>query len=168
MANDDFSSKNPIFIFCRALGLGHLRGPGVRLGRILGVLSIEPFFLGGGSSQGALSTPPTPSMASPVAPLPPPRPRLRCTTPPDPVVAHSKTRRTRLWYEAGGVYRKWTPHAMCRWPGCVLRPREASYRGGGNSAGGFFRGENSVFQFGAEFSPHFSRGGAGNLPFQPL
>ena len=32
--------------------------------------------------------------------------------------------------------------------------------GGGNSAGGFFRGENSVFQFGAEFSPHFSRGGA--------
>ena len=34
------------------------------------------------------------------------------------------------------------------------------YRGGENSAGGFFRGENSVFQLGAEFSPHFSRGGA--------
>ena len=32
--------------------------------------------------------------------------------------------------------------------------------GGGNSAGGIFRGENSVFQLGAEFSPHFSRGGA--------
>ena len=36
-----------------------------------------------------------------------------------------------------------------------------SYRGGGgNSAGGIFCGENSVFQLGAEFSPHFSRGGA--------
>ena len=35
-----------------------------------------------------------------------------------------------------------------------------NYRGGENSAGGFFRGENSVFQLGAEFSPHFSRGGA--------
>ena len=32
--------------------------------------------------------------------------------------------------------------------------------GGGDSAGGIFRGENSVFQLGAEFSPHFSRGGA--------
>ena len=43
MANDDFSapprradSKNPIFIFCRILGLGHLRRPGVSLRRILG------------------------------------------------------------------------------------------------------------------------------------
>ena len=50
MANDDFSepprradSKNLTFIFCPILGLGHLRGPGVSLGRILGVLSIEPF-----------------------------------------------------------------------------------------------------------------------------
>ena len=55
MANDDFSepprcadSKNPIFIFCRFLGLGHLRGPGVSLGRILGVLSIEPYLGEGG------------------------------------------------------------------------------------------------------------------------
>ena len=45
MANDDFSepprradSKNPIFIFCPFLGLGHLRGPGFSLGRISGVL----------------------------------------------------------------------------------------------------------------------------------
>ena len=45
-------SKNPIFIFCRILGLGHLRGPGFSLGRILGVLSIEPFFLGRVPSQG--------------------------------------------------------------------------------------------------------------------
>ena len=44
MANDDFSktprradSTNLIFIFfCRILGPGHLRGPGVSLGRILG------------------------------------------------------------------------------------------------------------------------------------
>ena len=65
MANDDFSeppqhadSKNPIFIFCRFLGLGHLRGPGVSLGSICGVPSIQPFFWRGGASQGALSTPP--------------------------------------------------------------------------------------------------------------
>ena len=55
MANDDFSEpprhadpKNPIFIFSRFLGPGHLRGLGVSLGRILGVLSIEPFFGEGG------------------------------------------------------------------------------------------------------------------------
>ena len=55
MANDDFSepprradSKNPIFTFCGFLGLGRLRGPGVNLGRILGVLSIEPFLGEGG------------------------------------------------------------------------------------------------------------------------
>ena len=43
MANDDFSkpprradSKNPIFIFCEILGPGHLRGPGVSLGKIFG------------------------------------------------------------------------------------------------------------------------------------
>ena len=47
MANDDFSepprradSKNPIFIFCRILGPGHLRGPGVWVGF---------FFFGGGA-----------------------------------------------------------------------------------------------------------------------
>ena len=68
MANDDFSepprranSKNPIFIFCRCLGLGHPWGLGVRLGRILGGPSIEPFLgEGGGASQRALSSPPPP------------------------------------------------------------------------------------------------------------
>ena len=51
MADDDFSepprradSKNPIFIFCRFLGLGHLRGPAVSLVRILGIPSMEPFW----------------------------------------------------------------------------------------------------------------------------
>ena len=50
----------PFSFFCRLSGPGHLRGPRVSLGRILGGgASIEPFvFLGGGSSQGALSTPP--------------------------------------------------------------------------------------------------------------
>ena len=72
MANDDVSepprradSKTPIFIFCQFLGLGHLRGPGVSLGRNFGVPSIEPFLgEGGGSSQGALSTPPPPGSES--------------------------------------------------------------------------------------------------------
>ena len=32
----DADSKNPIFIFCQFLGLGHLRGPGVSFVRILG------------------------------------------------------------------------------------------------------------------------------------
>ena len=71
MANDDFSepprrvdSKYPSFIFYRFLGLGHLRGPGVSLGRILGVLSIEPL-LGGVLSiepllGGLYRTPPPP------------------------------------------------------------------------------------------------------------
>ena len=66
MANDDVSepprradSKNPIFFFCRFWGLGHLQDPGIRLGRILGGLSIEPFLgEGGGSSRRALLTPP--------------------------------------------------------------------------------------------------------------
>ena len=40
-------SRNPIFIFCRLLGSGHLRGSGVSLGRILGGPSIEPFGGGG-------------------------------------------------------------------------------------------------------------------------
>ena len=52
-ASDDFSepprrtdSKNPIFILCRFLGLGHLRGPGVSLGRILGARQLSPFWGG--------------------------------------------------------------------------------------------------------------------------
>ena len=58
MATDDFSepprradSKNPIFIFCRFLGLGHLRGPGISLVWILGVPSVEPL-LGEGLARG--------------------------------------------------------------------------------------------------------------------
>ena len=61
MANDDFSepprpadSKTPIVILCWIMG--HLRGPGVSLGRILGGPSIEPFLEG--SSHRAVSTPP--------------------------------------------------------------------------------------------------------------
>ena len=65
MANDEFSepprradSKNPIFIFCRIFGPGHLRGPGVSLGRILGGRSIEPVFWGGGLVRGLHRTHP--------------------------------------------------------------------------------------------------------------
>ena len=71
---DALIPKIPFSFFCRFLGLGHLRGPGVSLVRILGFPSIELFFWrgggGGGASQGALSTPapPAPSLASPVAP----------------------------------------------------------------------------------------------------
>jgi uncharacterized membrane protein len=55
---DALIPKIPFSFFANFLGLGHLRGPGVSLGRILGVLSIEPLLgWGGGSSQGALSTP---------------------------------------------------------------------------------------------------------------
>ena len=61
MANDDFSgplrrpdSENPILVVCRIWGPGHLRDPGVRLGRNLGSPSIEA----GGSSQRAVLTPP--------------------------------------------------------------------------------------------------------------
>ena len=75
MANDDFSepprrtdSKNPIFIFCQFLGLGHLRGLGVSLLRIFGVPSIEPL-LGGGLARGLYRTPPPPaSIESPSTP----------------------------------------------------------------------------------------------------
>ena len=56
----------PFSIFCRFWGLGHLRGPGVSLGRILGISAIEPLFLGWGSSQGALSTPSPPIESPPV------------------------------------------------------------------------------------------------------
>ena len=54
---DALIPKIPFSFFSRFLGLGHLRGPRVSLGRILGVLSIEPFWGRGGSSQGAQSTP---------------------------------------------------------------------------------------------------------------
>ena len=78
VANRDFSeppqradSKNPIFIFCQFLGLGHLRSPGVSLGRILGVPSIEPFLgEGGGSGWRALSSPPPPPPGSESPPAP--------------------------------------------------------------------------------------------------
>ena len=53
-AIDDFSepprgadSKTPIFIFCGILRLGHLRGPGVSLRRILGTHQWSPWFFGG-------------------------------------------------------------------------------------------------------------------------
>ena len=65
MANDDFSepprradSENPIFTFGRFLGPCHLRGRGVSLGRILGVLSMSHFWGRGRSSQRAILTPP--------------------------------------------------------------------------------------------------------------
>ena len=68
MANDDFSgppqhadSQNPIFFFSQFLGLSHLQGLGVRLGRILGVLSIEPFLGEGGvRPEGSIPPPPPP------------------------------------------------------------------------------------------------------------
>ena len=74
MANDDFSepprradSKNPIFFFPRFLGLGHLQGPGVRLGRILGVLSIEPFLGEGGVRPEGSIDPPPPGNENPAS-----------------------------------------------------------------------------------------------------
>ena len=75
MANDDFSepprradSKNPIFFFSRFLGLGHLQGLGVRLGRIWGVLSLEPFLGGGGGPAGGLYRPSPPRKRKPGLP----------------------------------------------------------------------------------------------------
>ena len=57
---DALIPKIPFSFFAEILGLGHLRGPGISLGRILAVLSIEPLGGGGGGlgSQGALLTPP--------------------------------------------------------------------------------------------------------------
>ena len=52
--------KIPFSFFGRFLGLGHLRGPGVSLGRILGVPSIEPFFLEGGPAGGLYRHPSPP------------------------------------------------------------------------------------------------------------
>ena len=76
MVNDDFSepprradSKNLIFIFSRILGPGHLRGPGVSIGTIFGVPLIEPLWRG--SSQRAVSTPPS-KLAHPRHPQRPP------------------------------------------------------------------------------------------------
>ena len=74
IANDDFSeppqhadSKNPVFIFRRILGLGHLRGLEVSLGRIGGGgASIEPLLVGGGLARG-LHRPP-PKVVSPPSP----------------------------------------------------------------------------------------------------
>ena len=57
-ALDALIPKIPFSFFCQNLGPGHLRGPGVSLSRISRVPSIGPFW--GGSSQGALSTPPPP------------------------------------------------------------------------------------------------------------
>ena len=51
-------SKSPIVIFYRVLGPGHLRGPRVSLGRILGVPSIEPLLGGGGVKPGGSVDPP--------------------------------------------------------------------------------------------------------------
>ena len=51
----------------RFLGLGHLRRPGVSLGRILGVLSIEPFFWGGVPAGGLYRPPPPPGNENPAS-----------------------------------------------------------------------------------------------------
>ena len=61
--------SRPVFFFCRILGPGHLRGPGISLGRsfYLGEASIEPPF-----SQRAVSTPPRPGVEAPPPPPPPP------------------------------------------------------------------------------------------------
>ena len=68
MAHDVFSepprrahSKNPIFFFSRFLGLGHLQGLGVTLGRIFGVVSIEPFWGDGGVRPEGPIEPPLPA-----------------------------------------------------------------------------------------------------------
>ena len=65
MANDDFSepprrtdSKNPIFIFCRILGLGHLRGLGLVSGEFLGSRRLSPFCGKGGIARGLYRPPP--------------------------------------------------------------------------------------------------------------
>ena len=70
MANDDFSepprhadSKNPIFIFCRILGPGHLQGPGVSLGRMFRGPSVDPLVgWGGGLARGLFCPPPPPGL----------------------------------------------------------------------------------------------------------
>ena len=66
-AAENFSMiPNPIFFFSRFLGLGHLQGLGVRLSRISGVLSIEPFLGEGGVRPEGSIDPPPPAPAYPV------------------------------------------------------------------------------------------------------
>ena len=61
---------NPIFFFSRFSGLGHLQGLGVRLSRILGVLSIEPFLgEGGGVRPEGSIDPPPPGNENPASPV---------------------------------------------------------------------------------------------------
>ena len=68
---DALIPKIQFSFFLLNLGPGHLRGPGVSLGRILGACQLSPF--GVGSSQRAVSTPPPPlTMAS--CQNPPPSP----------------------------------------------------------------------------------------------
>ena len=59
---DALISKISFSFFCPISGLGHLRGPGVSLGRILGgPPSIEPSFGGGVVYPGgSIDTPPPP------------------------------------------------------------------------------------------------------------
>ena len=54
------------FIFGQFLGLGHPRGPGVSLGRILGVLSIEPFW-GGVPPEDTIDPSPPPANENPAS-----------------------------------------------------------------------------------------------------
>ena len=56
---DALIPKIPFSFFSRFLGLGHVQGLGVRLGRIFGVLSIEPFLGEGGvRPEGSIDPPP--------------------------------------------------------------------------------------------------------------
>ena len=56
---DALIPKIPFSFFSRFLGQGHLQAPGVRLGRILGGLSIEPFLGEGGvRPEGSIDPPP--------------------------------------------------------------------------------------------------------------
>ena len=73
--------KIPFSFFCRFLGLGHLRGPGVSLVRIFWVPSIEPRFGGGGLARGLYRHPPTPPIDSPSTPASSPHPQ---SSTPDP------------------------------------------------------------------------------------
>ena len=77
MANDDSSetpsradSKNPFFFFPRFLALDHLQGLGVRLGKSLGVLSIEPFLGEAGvRPEGSIVPPPPTGSENPACDL---------------------------------------------------------------------------------------------------
>ena len=65
---DALIPKIPFSFFADFLGPSHLRGLGVSLGGILGVLSIEPFLGEGEGLARGLYRPPPSSIASPVAP----------------------------------------------------------------------------------------------------